>query len=58
MNNPTPFTCNSLQIELYYNDFVTNKRKNIPNINGTMNLEFHVKSGVKPAPVVNGLRPV
>ena len=58
MNNPTPFTCNSLQVELYYNDFVTNKRKNIPNINGTMNLEFHVKSGVKPAPVVNGLRPV
>lgn len=58
MNNPTPFTCNSLQIELYYNDFVTNKRKNIPNINGTMNLEFHIKSGVKPAPVVNGLRPV
>ncbi len=58
MNNPTPFTCNSLQIELYYNDFVTNKRKNIPNINGTMNLEFHVKQGVKPAEVVNGLRPV
>lgn len=58
MNNPTVFTCNSLQIELYYNDFVTNKRKNIPNINGTMNLEFHVKSGVKPAPVINGLRPV
>ena len=58
MNNPTVFTCNSLQIELYYNDFITNKRKNIPNINGTMNLEFHVKSGVKPAPVVNGLRPV
>lgn len=58
MNNPTPFTCNSLQIELYYNDFVTNKRKNIPNINGTMNLEFHVKQGVKPAEVINGLRPV
>ncbi len=58
MNNPTPFTCNSLQVELYYNDFVTNKRKNIPNINGTMNLEFHVKQGVKPAEVVNGLRPV
>lgn len=56
INNPVPFTQNDFQIEIYYNDFNTNRRKNIDTINGTMNLEFHVKSGVKPPPVINNLR--
>jgi len=56
INNPAPFTINQFQVEVYYNDFNTNRRKNIDTINGTMNLEFHVKSGVKPPPIVNNLR--
>ena len=56
LSNPNNFTVNQLNIELYYKDFDTNKKKLIPAIFGTLNLEFHVKSGGAPT-INNNLRP-
>lgn len=56
LTNPNNFTLNQLQIELYYKDFDTNKKKIIPAIFGTMNLEFHAKSGGAPT-INNNIRP-
>jgi len=57
INNPTPFTLNQFNVEIYYKDFNTNLKKNIDEINGTMNIEFHVKNGAPPPKVINELRP-
>ncbi len=57
INNPMPFTLNQFNVEIYYKDFNTNIKKNIDEINGTMNIEFHVKNGAPPPKVINELRP-
>jgi len=56
LTNPNNFTVNKLDIELFYKDFFTNKKYNIKNIPGTINLEFHVKAGGAPT-INNNLRP-
>ena len=56
VNNPVPFTLNNLEIEVYYNDFIDNKRRYINNINGTMNLELNFRQGTNPPKIINDLR--
>ncbi len=56
LSNPNNFTLNQLSVEVYYKDFNTNTKKQLQSIFGTMNLEFHVKSGGAPT-VNNNLRP-
>lgn len=58
INNPNIQTINQLNIEIFYKDFVNNRKRNIDDILGTANLEFHMRSGGTPAPPNKaGLRP-
>ncbi len=58
INNPNIETINQFNIEIFYKDFRTNRKKNIDDIIGTANLEFHIRSGGTPAPPNKaGLRP-
>ncbi len=56
LSNPNNFTLNQLAVEVYFKDFNTNKKIQLESIYGTMNLEFHVKSGGAPT-INNNLRP-
>jgi len=57
LNNPNPLVCSQLQLEITYRDFITGRKMQIPYIPGTVHLELAVRSGRKPANVVNDLRP-
>jgi len=56
LTNPNNFTVNNLDIELFYKDFFLNRKRSIKSTDGTINLEFHVKSGGAPT-INNNLRP-
>ncbi len=56
LTNPNNVTINKLDIELFYKEFFTNIKRGIKNIDGTINLEFHVKAGGAPT-INNNLRP-
>jgi len=56
LTNPNNFTVNKLDIELFYKDFFLNRKRSIKSTDGTINLEFHVKSGGAPT-INNNLRP-
>ena len=59
INNTTAFTINHLEVEVFYKDFYTNRKKYLNTVEGVMNIEFHIKSGGTPAPPNKiGLRPV
>jgi len=59
INNPNAFTLNKLDVEVFYKDFYTNRKKNVDTLEGTANIEFHVRGGSNPQPPNKiGLRPV
>ena len=43
LNNVADMPINQLQSELSFKDFLTNKLYKIPDINGTLKLEFHLR---------------
>lgn len=57
LNNPNAFSVNQLNIEISYKDFQTNERKTINNIDGTLALEFHVRTRDRDAEISSHLRP-
>ena len=57
LNNPIPFSLNSLDLEIFFRDFTTGLRKSINNVIGTIDLDIHIKSGGAPKIVEDQLRP-
>jgi hypothetical protein len=56
-NNTVPITINQMLIEVSYRDFNNGRKRIIETIDGTLNLELHIRPGRKPPPVVNNIRP-
>jgi hypothetical protein len=57
LNNPVPLNISQMLVEVSYRDFVTGQKHKINTIDGTLNIELHIKPGRKPPPVVNNIRP-
>ena len=57
LNNPVPLNLSQMLIEVSYRDFQTGQKRNIELIEGTLNLELHIRPSRKPPPIVNNIRP-
>ena len=57
LNNPIPLNVSQMLIEVSYRDFQTGQKRSIETIDGTLNLELHIRPSRKPPPVTNNIRP-
>ena len=57
LNNPIPLNISQMLIEVSYRDFRSGQKRNIEVIDGTLNLELHIRPSRKPPPIVNNIRP-
>ena len=57
LNNPIPLNLSQMLIEVSYRDFQTGQKRNIEIIDGTLNLELHIRPSRKVPPPQNNIRP-
>jgi len=58
LNNPEPFVFNQLLMEIFYQDYNTNRRKKFGSVNGHLTIDMNIRQGAKPPPVKNNLRAI
>ena len=57
-NNPEPFMFNQLLMEIFYQDFDTNRRLKFSTVNGHLTLDLNLRQGAKPPAVANNIRAI
>jgi hypothetical protein len=58
LNNSVPLTMSQMLVEVSYRDFNDGRKRVIETIDGTLNLELHIRPARKQPPVTNNIRPL